>query len=75
MKYVATFQNYVATYGSEANTARYVNYVATFQNFVATMTQEEYKAEMLRQTHKKVEDLRKFTYVNTFINCVVTSLT
>ena len=47
MKYIATFQNYVETYSSEANTARYGNYVVTFQNFVVTMTQVEYKAGML----------------------------
>ena len=54
-----TFQTYVATYSLEANTIRYGNCVVTFQNFVATMTQEEYKAGMLRQTHNKVENLRK----------------
>ena len=74
MKYVATFQNYVATYSSKANTARYGNYVATFQNFVAIMTKEEYKAGLLGQTHNKDEDLRNCTYVATFINFVVTNL-
>ena len=75
MKYITTFQNYVVTYSSKANTIRYGNYVATFQNFVAIMTQEEYKARMLRQTHNKVEDLRNCTYVATFINFVMINLT
>ena len=75
MKYVVTFQNYIATYSSEANTARYGNYVVTFQNFVTTMTQVGYKAGMLQQTHNKDEDLRKCTYVATFINSVATNLT
>ena len=75
MKYVAKFQNYIATYNSEANNARYGNYVATFQNFVVTMTQVEYKEGMLRQTHNKDEDLRNCTYVTTFINFAVINFT
>ena len=75
MKYVATFQDYVTTYSSKANTARYGNYVVTFQNFIAITTQEEYKAGMLRQTHNKDEDLRNCTYVTTFINFVAINLT
>ena len=74
MKYVATFENYIVTYSSEANTARYRNYVVTFQNFVATMTQVEYKVGMLQQTHNKGEDLRNCTYVATFINFVAINL-
>ena len=75
MKYVTTFQNYVATYNLEANTTRYGNYVMTFQNFVAIMTQVEYNEGMLRQTHNKDEGIRNCTYVATFINFIAKNLT
>ena len=59
---------YVATNHSGNNIVRQ-------EKICATMTQEEYKAEMLRQTHNKDEDLRNCTYVVTFINFVTTNLT